>query len=93
VFEKVRIKEPSVPVVSKTLKNRRASGKKQRLSGQLFVFFKKIVNRVAIYQNWEFNLLRTVVMNLKNLLIPTRVCAVSNTRPTLVGGTSSWNPL
>jgi hypothetical protein len=44
VFEKVRIKEPSVPVISKTLKNRRASGKNQRLSGQLFVFFKKIVN-------------------------------------------------
>jgi hypothetical protein len=44
LFEKVRIKEPSVPVISKTLKNRRASGKNQRLSGQLFVFFKKIVN-------------------------------------------------
>jgi hypothetical protein len=61
-WKKIRIKEPSVPLISKTLKNSQFSWKNQHwacsfLAGYFKIF--KILRTTIIYQNWIYDYLAT----------------------------------
>ncbi len=67
--KKIRTKESSVAVISKTKKNLWFSWKNWQWSGNFMVgylIFQKKLRIVVICQNWVFNFSRTIVMNPKN---------------------------